>query len=70
MKADEIKVGKWYMIERYGFDRFIKGKCHEIIDDDYVVMKFFWGAPIRSKEVTKISNLLKECKRPPLFSNI
>lgn len=68
MDIKEIKIGKWYKIVEYGFCSGIKGKCVDIVGD-YVILKFYWGNPFRTRKSIEAYRILEECKKPSLFSN-
>ncbi len=68
LKIEDIKIGKWYMLRRYGYSDGIKAKVIEICED-YVIVKFYWGEPFRSRKVIHVGALIGECKRPCWFSN-
>jgi len=68
MKAEDIKIGHWYMIHRYGFENGIKGKAVEVCGS-LVVLKFFWGGFGRTKQAVNLDRLVGECERPGWFSN-
>ena len=46
----------------------VKGKVVDIVED-IVVMKFYWGAPFRTRQAVKANTILDECRKPSLFSN-
>ncbi len=56
------------MIKRYGYYYGIKGKVVDIVED-IVVMKFYWGAPFRTRQGIEADRILGECRKPSLFSN-
>ena len=68
MEIKDIQTGKWYMISQYGFSRNIKGKV-VAVNDNFITMKFYWGAPFRSRQVTTIGNILCQCNKPGMFGN-
>lgn len=68
LEAKDIKKNKWYMIESYGCSTGIKGKAVDICGK-YVTLKFYWGAPFRSRQVVELNRLVGECEPPGLFSN-
>ena len=69
MKAEDIKVGHWYMIDEQPFLTGTKGKCVDVVGGKYAVLKFYWGGLTRSNQAIKISNIVGECRRPGWFSN-
>lgn len=62
MDIKEIKIGKWYKIIHYGFSYGIKGKCVDVIGDK-VILKFYWGLPLRTREAVNVNKILEECKK-------
>lgn len=68
MKSEDIKVGKWYMIENYGYSRGIKGNVKSV-DENYITMSFYWGSMFRSRQIVESNRLICETKRPSFFSN-
>ena len=68
MEAGEIKKHHWYMIESYGDTHGIKGQAVDVCGK-YVTMRFYWGAPFRTRQAVKINSLIGECEKPALFSN-
>ena len=68
MKAEDIKIGKWYKIKSYGYSYGIRAKAVDVIGD-IVVMKFYWGVPFRTRQGVEVDRILEECKKPSFFSN-
>jgi len=77
MTIDEIQIGKWYTIVRYGQDskdsselNYIKGRCVGIKGKD-VSLKFFanTGYPWRTTQVVHVTTILSETGRPGFMSN-
>jgi hypothetical protein len=68
MKTKDIKINKWYMIDRYGFSSFVKGRAVDITGN-IITLKFYWGAPFRTNQCVEVGRIIGECKEPSFFSN-
>lgn len=67
-EINDIKRGKWYMIDQYGFTKGVKGKAVDVCGN-YVVLKFYWGNPFRTRHIVELNRLVGECNPPSWFSN-
>jgi hypothetical protein len=68
MTSSELKIGKWYTIDNYGYADNIRAKCVDIVAN-IAYMKFYWGGITRSTIGIDIKRIVGQCKKPGLFSN-
>lgn len=68
LEAKDIKINKWYMIDRYGFETSIKGRVIDVCGR-YVTLKFYFDSPFITRQVVELSRLVGECEPPGWFSN-
>jgi len=69
MNTIDFKKNHWYMINQYGFSYYIKCKVVEI-DGEVLIVKFYWGDFLfRSRHVINSRDVIRECRKPSLFSN-
>jgi hypothetical protein len=63
---ENLEVGKWYLID-YCYKK-IKAKCI-CSDDTWVLMKFYWGAPYRTRQLVSLCDVISETTKPKWYSN-